>query len=495
MAFGERLAGLLGGMGRGLAEAIPPTIEATGAGFLAGTYPEMAIKLQEAERERLWKQEEQRRREEAAMLQMQEKLLADRALREEMFTREAGLRRELAGESREQQRKMAELQMNLELGMKFLLEGTPEGRALGYKIIEQYAPSMQQFFEGKGIPLEAPTPEAPVTPSIITPQLREGVIADVPTAKAPTVKAKIPKLITKELKKPPEFAELEYALNAVGMEPESQAQIMGMFVKNLLQKKLADPAYQIDGKPYVIGGIWMANFKDGSSRPLTDDKGNVVVHIEIEGSGTTGWWRVNNFRAMQGAKDAVQMVIAPASPTDPLSARQKWLEDAINLKIPSAETFKFGEKGKAIIPRHWFGAKELPWGPTAIPTKVEDVIRDLGIQYYLDLKVEYNKEDDSWSVAVLRDLAPQYKGIAPSIPTGRFEQEPLKPTPQALKEQVWAQALKQAEGDKAKARDIAVSYLRGQGYDPTKVAEEQPRKGPSPPMEISPAGGGIERGF
>lgn len=477
MAFGETLADILGGIGRGFVEAIPATVEAGGRGFLAGVNPELAIKLREAEAERLWKQEEQRRREEAAMRQMEERLLRERSLRESMFEKEAGLKRELAGEGREQQLKLARERTRLELGMKFLLEGTEEGRKLGYAMLGPWAPMMQQYFEGKAIsPPEAPTVEPPTPPSITAPSLREGAVVTPTPKKRPSTK--IPRLIQKDPgKAPAEFAGLVYGMNAIGMSPENQLQVMNGAVKQLIQKKLADPAYQITGKPDKgPGGLIWGNFKNGDYRPLQDADGKVIPFIEVTGSGEQGWWRIDHYRAQQGAKDAYQLVVPPAEASDPLGKRESWLEDAINLKIPSAEVFKFGEQGKAIIPRHWFGSKTIPWGPTGLQTPVEDVIRDLGRQYYLDLKVEYNEKDDAWAVAILSDLAAKYKRLTPGVPEERFKQEPLKPTPQALKEQVWAHSLKAAEGDKVKARELAVEYLKSKGYDPTKIAKTEPER-------------------
>lgn len=470
------LSDVLGGIGAGIRETLPIAVRGVGQGLMAGYYPEEVIKQREAEKERLWKEEEQRRREAAAMAQLEKRLMEERLLREEMFDKESALKEKLAAEAATQRQELSELGFRLDLAKEFLMKGTEEGRKLGYRLAGPYAPILQQYFEGKAITPGAisPTTQEPlggVTGPTVAPE------AGVPTpTPAPTEgKVKIPQLIAKELKTPPEFAALEYGMNAVGMSPQDQAKVMGSYVKLMLQKKLADPAYQIAGKPFVLGGIWMANFKDGSSRPLTDAKGQVIPKIDIQGGAETGWWAINQYRAQQGAKNAVQMVIQPADRSDPLSVRMKGLEDAINLWVPQAETFKFGSEGKAMIPRGIWGERQLPWGP---PDKqgnirlvnIEDVIYDLGHQYYVDLKVVYDEKDKHFKVAFLKDLAPKYEGIGqPQAGEGRFKQEPPKPMPRDVAVTMRKKCLEAAKGDETKAEELFIRWAEKSGYNWRKM--------------------------
>lgn len=498
------LSDVLSGIGGGLREALPVAVGAAGQGFLAGAFPEKAIEMREAERARLWKEEEQRRRESAAMTQLEKRLLEERLLREEMFEKKSEFDLEMEESRQQHAEELNRLKMNWELGLKMILEGTPKGREAGYGLLKQWAPQLQEFFEGKGVTPEAITPEVPTAapPSITTPQLKEGAVVE-PTVSVTKGKPKIPQLIAKELKTPPEFAELEYGMNAVGMSSENQMQVMSGFVKLLLEKKLSNPAYQITGKPDKgPGGLIWANFKNGDFRPLTDDKGRVIPFIEIKGSGEQGFWRIDHYRLGQGAKDAIQMVVPPAERTDPLNKREQWCADAINLHIPSSEVFKFGDEGKARISRKgllWKDPMNIPWGPKdaqgnqpVLP--IEDVIKAIGNHYFLDLSAEWNPKDKAWNVVIVSDLAAKYKAAAPDVPTHRITGAPviLKPTTKAIRDQVWAHALKAAKGDKAKARDLAAQYLMDQGYDPEKMTTEGDEL-PKAQGEAVPFVGGQER--
>ncbi|NIM45882.1 MAG: hypothetical protein GTO54_09720, partial [Nitrososphaeria archaeon] len=122
----------------------------------------------------------------------------------------------------------------------------------------------------------------------------------------------------------------------------------------------------------------------------------VIPFVEVVQSGG-GFWRLNHYRLQQGAKDAWQLVIPPPDPSDPVDKRQGWFEDAVNMKIPSSETFRLGAEGKARIARKgllWKDAMAIPWGPINKKTGEQDlmpidkVIEAIGKIYYLDVKAE-----------------------------------------------------------------------------------------------------------